>query len=154
MLYFIVNESSRSGKGMKVWHQIEEILKKRQVPYTISKSEYAGHAGQIVSDLCNSTDTKVDLIIIGGDGTINEVINSITDFGKIRLGVIPAGSGNDFARELKISKNPTTCIHHLLDECEEKIIDLGCIRWNHKKIDVFLQSAPVLVWMPLSVKRH
>lgn len=38
------------------------------------------------------------LIAVGGDGTVNEVLNGITDFEKVRLGVIASGSGNDFEK--------------------------------------------------------
>ncbi len=45
------------------------------------------------------------LLVVGGDGTINEVLNGITDFDRVRLGVIPTGSGNDFARNLGILRD-------------------------------------------------
>mgnify|MGYP000181766728 CR=1 FL=1 len=47
----------------------------------------------------------VYLLVVGGDGTINEVLNGITDFDKVRFGVIPTGSGNDFGRNLETAEN-------------------------------------------------
>ena len=51
-------------------------------------------------------DDPIYLIVVGGDGTLNEVLNGITDFDRVRLGVIPTGSGNDFGRNLKLPKTP------------------------------------------------
>ncbi len=45
------------------------------------------------------------LIAVGGDGTIHEVVNAIAG-SDVSLGIIPAGTGNDFSRALKIPKNP------------------------------------------------
>ena len=44
------------------------------------------------------------LLVVGGDGTINEVLNGITDFDRVRLGVIPTGSGQRFCQK---SRNPS-----------------------------------------------
>jgi YegS/Rv2252/BmrU family lipid kinase len=70
------------------------------------------------------------LIVVGGDGTINEVLSGIRDFDAIRLGVIPVGSGNDYARELHLDHDPAACICHILDDGEESTIDLGRVSWN------------------------
>lgn len=51
--------------------------------------------------------------MVGGDGTINEVLNGITDYDRVRLGVIPSGSGNDFAKNL--------CLPFLVAAKHEKI---------------------------------
>ena len=54
-----------------------------------------GHAKKLAEEICNLDEEEIKLVIVGGDGTINEVINGITDFDKIHLGIIPTGSGND-----------------------------------------------------------
>ena len=55
-----------------------------------------------------------DLVVAsGGDGTLNEVINGVTDFEKVRISLIPAGSGNDFARNLGITKEPIARLEHI-----------------------------------------
>lgn len=62
---------------------------------------------------------------MGGDGTINEVINGICDFSKVKIGIIPTGSGNDFVRGMGITKNPKTIIEKVINNSDEKLIDLG-----------------------------
>ncbi len=54
------------------------------------------------------------LIILGGDGTMNEVIQGINCFDKITLSYIPTGSSNDLARDLGISNNPVTAMFVLI----------------------------------------
>jgi YegS/Rv2252/BmrU family lipid kinase len=83
--------------------------------------------------LCQLDEEKVNIIILGGDGTINEVVNGITDFSKVRLGVVPTGTGNDFARNLGIKGAAEDIIHDIL-KCEKGIkIDLGVISWDKQR---------------------
>ncbi len=67
------------------------------------------------------------IVAMGGDGTINEVVNGmVTAKTSLPLGVIPAGSGNDFVRMLGIPSDPTTAIDLLIDGSSRKI-DLGYV---------------------------
>ncbi len=106
MLYFIVNQTAKSGKSTEIWKKVKKCLKDSVIEYKAYETKYKGHATKIASKLCDLPDENVNLVVVGGDGTINEVLNGIHDFGKIRLGVIPAGSGNDFAKGLHIEKDP------------------------------------------------
>ena len=79
----------------------------------------------------------VYLLVVGGDGTINEVLNGITDFDKVRFGVIPTGSGNDFGRNLKLPKTPKESLREICacirkDQRGEALyrIDLGQVSWE------------------------
>ena len=97
MLYFIANETARTGKGTAVWKQVQTELKERDIAYKAFKTEHANHASELAEKISRLDDDDINIIVIGGDGTLNEVINGITDFEKVRLSLIPAGSGNDFA---------------------------------------------------------
>jgi diacylglycerol kinase (ATP) len=63
------------------------------------------------------------IVAVGGDGTINEVLNGIGDSGKF-LGVIPAGSGNDFIKSVGIPPHPLRALEILLSG-EQITIDTG-----------------------------
>ena len=55
------------------------------------------------------------VVCMGGDGTLNEVINGILKGGhNVSLGYIPAGSTNDFARSLNISKDPKIAVNDFI----------------------------------------
>lgn len=127
MLYFIVNEKSKSGNAKQIWKDIEEVLKVRNVSYQVFVSEYRGHAGKLAGEICAMDDDDICLVAVGGDGTANEVINGITDFEKVRFGVIPTGSGNDLARGLALSKDPKNGIVHILNAMKKTREDTWCM---------------------------
>lgn len=131
MISFIVNEGARSGKGKEVWAQIEQILAERGLHYVCYKTEYEGHARNLAFEITERVSASQTLIVVGGDGTVNEVLNGIQNFEHLRFGVIPVGSGNDYARGLGLRQNPVDAISHILDFREETTIDLGCVSWNH-----------------------
>lgn len=131
MLYFIVNPTSRSGMGAKIWDEVETELKKQKVPYELYETRYKGHAKELAQMVCNKQDEDIRLVSLGGDGTVNEVVNGMEHFEKVRFGVISTGSGNDFARGLKIEDKPLEQLERLLKADKERIIDLGLASWEN-----------------------
>ncbi len=125
MYYFIVNPKSRSGKGMDIWREVKDYLDSNKVVYKAVNTRYEGHATKLAKSLSQKEAEIINLIVIGGDGTINEVINGIQDFNKIYLGVIPTGSGNDFARGLGIKSRPVEMIEKIITNPQINNIDMG-----------------------------
>ncbi len=123
---FIINPNSRSGKGGMVWELIHPELLKRGVAYDFYHTNHMGHATQIAEQI-TSDGKEHNLIVLGGDGTVNEVINGIQDLRKVTLGYIPTGSGNDFARGMKISKDPLKALDTILSPKEIKKVDIGLL---------------------------
>jgi diacylglycerol kinase (ATP) len=68
---------------------------------SIRTTEKQGEALKLAQQ---ASEDGVDLVIAaGGDGTINEVVNGLArDFGRTKLGILPLGTGNDFARSINI----------------------------------------------------
>lgn len=104
MYYFIVNPASRSGKGMEVWKQAEKILLQNKFPYQVSFTKYPGHGRKLAAQLTASPQRKV-LIVIGGDGTFNEVLNGLSCDYSFPVTYLPVGSGNDLARGMHLSSD-------------------------------------------------
>ncbi|MGN0290438.1 MAG: diacylglycerol/lipid kinase family protein [Lachnospiraceae bacterium] len=131
MYYFIVNLTSRTGKAAEVWRQIKAELDSREIVYKAYVSEYPGHAMKLAQKICNRADEDIRLIVVGGDGTVNEVINGMEHFEKVRFGYIPSGSGNDLGRGLGIeAKKPLEALSRILEAKEEYAIDLGRVSWE------------------------
>jgi diacylglycerol kinase (ATP) len=102
---------------------IEEVRKKcdkETIEFNLQFTEYPGHA----TELAKAARDKFDLIIVaGGDGTINEVINGMAD-SKATLVIIPFGSTNVLAFELGIPDDPQKAAE-LITEGEKIKMDLG-----------------------------
>lgn len=133
MLHFIINRKSKSGNGKKVWSEVKAYLKENSIPYATHVTESQGHAKRIAAEVSCLEEEDIRMVVIGGDGTINETINGIKHFDKIRFGVIPSGSGNDFARGLGLKGTPQDHIRRIIECKDEQVIDLGRVTWKTEK---------------------
>lgn len=133
MLYFIVNLKSQTGEGRAVWETVKQELKERNVRYMAFRTKGPGHAMELAKRISSFPEEDIRIVVCGGDGTINEVINGITDFDKVSLGIIPMGSGNDFAKGLGITGSTESLIRRIIDDRERKLIDLGSVRYSDVK---------------------
>ncbi len=123
MYFFIVNSMAGNGKGRKVWNRIEPLLQHRQISYRVEFSESAAHAANVVRQLAAQESEQTVLVVVGGDGTLQSVIPELIR-GPMALGMIPAGSGNDFARALGIPLRPEKALEYLFDG-ETQAIDIA-----------------------------
>lgn len=126
MFYFIVNEQGGSGKTVGVWNRVQKILDERGVKYQKFVPEAKGYAAVLGEIISEKEDDDIRLIVVGGDGTINEVLNGIRSFERVKFMVIPTGSGNDFSRGLGLPlKNTEKIVDMILNSTGTKAIDLG-----------------------------
>lgn len=133
--YFIVNETSRRGKAKKIWKNLEKELIRLQVCYETALTEYVGHATVIARNLCETIPSLeenefLQIVVVGGDGTMDEVINGISDFERVHIGYIPTGSGNDLCRGLGISKEPMVNLSYILNHSQVRAMDLGSVTYG------------------------
>jgi len=131
MYTFIVNPHSRSGKGREIWEKLEPILKERKTEYDVLFTKYQKHAVRLTRELTSDGEEHT-LIVLGGDGTINEVLNGIAYFNKITLGYIPTGSSNDFARAHHLPSDPPEALNYILAEKAFKALDIGLLQYQDK----------------------
>ena len=129
---FIINPNSRSGKGGKLWNEIHEELDRRQIDYEYFFTKKPKHAIQIAEELTSDGEEHT-IAVLGGDGTINEVVNGITDLEKTTLGYIPAGSGNDFCRGMNMSKDHLKALDAILNGNNKKEVDIGIVDREGRK---------------------
>ena len=115
MIEIIVN--SRSKKSLIELEKIENELKLMMLSYKVLKTSKKKNANDLMNEV-----TGDDLIVIGGDGTINEVINNYHGKEFIYLAY---GSGNDLARSIKFNRNIE--ISKLLDSNKYIEYDVGVV---------------------------
>ena len=105
MFHIISNPiSGRKKNGYKRFKELYKYLDDNNIEYKLYESKYFKHPTEIAKEISANNDGG-DLIVIGGDGTFNEVLNGLKDISKWNIGLIPAGSGNDFAKCLNFDKN-------------------------------------------------
>lgn len=98
----IVNPNSQGGKLGKRWPELADLLQ-RQFPFDDVHTERAGHATELVREALRGGAERI--VAIGGDGTVNEVVNGFFAGGKpiapqASFALIPFGTGGDFRRTL------------------------------------------------------
>lgn len=129
MYYILVNPASKSGRGLRIFEKLEPVLRKRKIPYELIQSTHVGQITEIVKDLTASSE-KIRLIVLGGDGTMNEVLQGIRDFSLIEIGYIPSGSSNDLARALHLPKDPLILLDRILNGNQKCRVDLGKLTYT------------------------
>lgn len=94
---FIVNPESAKGNAMKIIGNIEKVCKQEHIEYEVCYTLAQGDATRLAQSY---KDEENIIYAVGGDGTLSEVLNGVIGT-KNKIGIIPAGSGNDFYRTVK-----------------------------------------------------
>ena len=120
---FIINPISgaQSSQRKKLPKLIDKELDHSQWLPNIVFTEYAGHGVELARQF--SVMGFEAVVAVGGDGTVNEVARGLRDT-QTAMGIIPVGSGNGFARHLRIPMNPTRAIQ-MLNHSEPITVDYG-----------------------------
>lgn len=120
-LFFIVNPAASGGKALAVWERVSTWLEKENVPYSYAVSLDADHVEALARVAAQSSGAVV--AGVGGDGTLSRIATGLAGT-NAALGVIPAGTGNDFARTFGFPADPEAACRNLLDG-ETAFIDIG-----------------------------
>ena len=124
MYYFIVNPISSSGKGMRLWERARAILDERNIEYESFILEGPGEAEELARFLSLNR-TPCTIVVVGGDGTINEFLSGLASYEGITFGYIPTGSGNDFARGMRLPSRLEDNMEMILSPEKFRNINIG-----------------------------
>ena len=139
--YFIVNPHSRTGLGKQIWtRQLQPLLEETNVRYKVFYTRYSGHCTQIVRQLSENAKKPVTIVVLGGDGTLNEAVNGLYHTDMVSLGYIPTGSSNDFARGFPLKGTPPQLLQSILQQNHEAWLDCGVVKAPGKKPRRFMVS--------------
>lgn len=127
MYHIIVNPASKSGKGKKIWNTIEPILLKNEISYEVYFTKRPGDVACATRRL-SQLHQKINLILLGGDGTINEALQGMDPISNFTVGYIPTGSSNDLARDLGLPKDPVDVLNRILNHKTIFPMDIGFLQ--------------------------
>jgi len=125
----IVNPTAGAGRTAKKWPYIKQLLKNTGLRFEHDITEAPGHAIELAKSAVNKGYKLV--VSVGGDGTINEIVNGIYAAGgmkDIELGIIGTGTGSDYIRTIGISRHYQESCHHLMNPMK-KSVDLGLVEF-------------------------
>jgi diacylglycerol kinase (ATP) len=123
----ILNPTAGNGNGLKSLPQLEALLNQNKVNYQLTRTEGIGHGIELTRQ---SVQGGFDAIVaVGGDGTVNEVVNGLMQskhdgLSIPPLGVLCVGRGNDFAGSVGIPEDLAGGLQALLVD-NRRIVDIG-----------------------------
>ncbi|MGH2373182.1 MAG: diacylglycerol/lipid kinase family protein [bacterium] len=121
----IINPAAGGGRGARVWPRVRPILREAGWQLTESLTERRGHAVELAA-----ASSAQAVIAVGGDGTANEVANGILGSrgtrgaGRAAFGVVPVGTGSDFARAMGLPRDPIAAAGALVG-ARPRPVDVG-----------------------------
>ncbi len=141
----IVNPVAANGAVGKNWPRIRDFLQAEGARFDAVLTEEPGHATQLARQALD--DGCRTIVAVGGDGTVNEVINGLVVEGsvdpEVTLGIIPSGTGADFTRTMGIPRDYMEAGRKLL-RLETRPVDLGritCLREGREVERYFINAA-------------
>jgi diacylglycerol kinase (ATP) len=124
----IVNPVAANGAVGKRWPQMRDILRAEGGQFDASFTTGPNHATELAREALSAGYRTI--VAVGGDGTLNEVVNGLVIEGMVdpmvNLGIIPGGTGSDSVRTLGIPHDYRAACHCLLHS-KPDCIDLGLI---------------------------
>ena len=118
---FIINPTSGGWRARRYRTELQKIINNRNLNHEIFITQQKGDATQVVAQRASEFDV---VVAVGGDGTILEVVNGLQRH-DARIGLIPLGTGNDFARGCGVPFNDIKGAMAVLLADQVKCIDLG-----------------------------
>lgn len=130
--FVIVNPVAGSGRGLNDFPQISRLLRNNDIRHDSVFTEHKHHATELTVTAANEGYRRI--IVIGGDGTLNEVVNGLfiqkaVEPSEILLAVIAVGTGNDWVRTFGIPQHYSEAIR-AIREGRSFLQDVGTVTYT------------------------
>jgi diacylglycerol kinase (ATP) len=149
----ILNPMADMGNAWRVARDLRSITEQHG-GVDWSGTVYPGHAIQLAQQ---AGEQGYDMVIaMGGDGTIHEVINGLMKVSEEKrpiLGIVPVGSGNDFAHGINVSRTSTEALTCALDG-EASTVDLGLMIDEHGYKEYFDNTLGIGFGAMVTIRSH
>ena len=127
MYQFIVNPSAGAGRGYLIWKRLEWQLEKERQEYRVFFTENQGDAAEIARKLTADKASAKILVVVGGEGTYNEVLNGVSFQGPLTLGYVPAGFRNALSKGFHSFRQVKRQIRRILHPKYYRMLDYGVL---------------------------
>lgn len=141
--HIIINPVAGRKKKHADLNFLQTYILKNNLHAKIYFTKQAGDPKVIASKIEEANPEGGTIIVCGGDGTLNETINSVKDLSKWTFGILPFGSGNDFATKLNIDKKHmhlafNTILKGHVKECDYIVIndEMRCLNISGTGVDI------------------
>lgn len=122
-LYFIVNPVSGSGMGKTRFERIMQILDAKGADYGYVFTQYPRHAISLAEEAVAAGERCI--VSVGGDGTLREVAGVIAAETGVTLGILPFGTGNDYANGVGLPCGDDEALVSILLDGTARPVDAG-----------------------------
>jgi diacylglycerol kinase (ATP) len=97
---FVVNPASGNGAAGRRWPEMRERAAEHGLQGDALLTAAPGHAAELAERA--ASDGASLIVVVGGDGTLNEVVNGLANSRPVEVALLPSGTGDDFARSFRI----------------------------------------------------
>jgi YegS/Rv2252/BmrU family lipid kinase len=151
----ILNPMADMGRAWKTANDLRPIAQEFQGELTWSGTVYPTHAIELARQ---AAEEGCDLVVaMGGDGTVHEVVNGLMQVPAERrpvLGVVPIGSGNDFAYSIGITQKSAQALAHALRAENVRSVDIGLMTDDHGRREFFDNTLGIGFDAVVTIRSH
>ncbi len=124
---FLVNPASDNGATGRRWPEIAHRAAAVGLVGDTLFSQRPGHLGQLAAEAAQRGAGRI--VVVGGDGTVNEAVNGLVGRAGVELAVLPRGTGTDFVRSFGIPRDVEQAAR-IVVEGRTRTIDAGKITYR------------------------
>ncbi len=151
----ILNPMADLGRAWKTANDLRPVAQEFKGELTWSGTVYPTHAIELARQ---AAEEGYDLIVaMGGDGTAHEVMNGLMQVPENKrplMGIVPIGSGNDFAYSMGITQKPAHALAHALKAENTQTIDIGLMTDEHGRREYFDNSLGIGFDAIVTIRSH
>lgn len=134
----VVNPAAGGGRTGRRWPALRDELARLGLAFDVTLTAGPGDGERLAREAVGAGATLV--LAVGGDGTLNEVVNGVVDAPGLTVALVPTGRGRDAARNLGVALDARTAVRRLASGTDVRI-DLGLAEWDDGTRRHFVNAA-------------
>jgi len=151
----ILNPMADMGRAWKTANDLRPIAQEFKGELSWSGTVYPTHAIELAKQ---AAEEGCDMVIaMGGDGTVHEVVNGLMQVPEEKrpvMGIVPIGSGNDFAYSIGLTQRPAHALAHALHGGDIQPVDIGLMTDEHGRREYFDNTLGIGFDAVVTIRSH